>query len=41
MTEHESFIRQCIVLAEEAAAAGNEPFGAVLVVDGVVRLTAE
>ena len=40
MTEHESFIRQCIVLAEEAAAAGNEPFGAVLVVDGVVRLTA-
>lgn len=40
VTEHESFIRECIALAAEAAAAGNEPFGALLVVDGVVRLTA-
>lgn len=40
MTEHEGFIRQCIALAEEAARAGDEPFGALLVVDGAVRLTA-
>ena len=40
VTEHEPFIRECIALATEAAASGNEPFGAVLVVDGVVRLTA-
>ncbi len=37
---HEPFVRRCITLAEEAAAAGNEPFGALLVVDGEVRLTA-
>lgn len=37
---HEAFVRQCIVLAAEAAAAGNEPFGALLVVDGVIRHTA-
>ncbi len=40
MTEHEPFIRQCIALAEQAAAAGDEPFGALLVADGAVRLTA-
>ncbi|MDA1092274.1 MAG: nucleoside deaminase [Acidobacteria bacterium] len=38
--DHEPFIRQCIGLAEEAAAAGDEPFGALLLVDGAVRLTA-
>ena len=37
---HEAFVRQCIDLAAEAAAAGNEPFGALLVVDGVIRHTA-
>ena len=38
--DHEPFIRQCVALAEGAARAGDEPFGALLVVDGVVRLTA-
>ena len=38
--EHEPFIRRCIALAAEAAGAGDEPFGALLVVDGDVRLTA-
>jgi len=37
---HEAFVRQCIELAAEAVTAGNEPFGAVLVADGVIRHTA-
>ena len=41
MTEHEAFIRQCIALSEQAVRHGNEPFGALLVVDGDVRLTAQ
>jgi tRNA(Arg) A34 adenosine deaminase TadA len=39
--EHESFIRQCINLAISAAEKGNHPFGALLVHDGEVILTAE
>jgi len=34
------FIRQAIELAREARSAGNHPFGALLVVDGRVVLTA-
>ncbi len=41
MIEHEPFIRQCIVLSEQAVRHGDEPFGALLVVDGDVRLTAQ
>ena len=37
---HETFIRQSIALAAEARAGGNHPFGALLVVDGHVVLTA-
>jgi tRNA(Arg) A34 adenosine deaminase TadA len=37
---HEDFIRQSIELAKEAAAAGNDPFGALLVHNGRVLLTA-
>jgi tRNA(Arg) A34 adenosine deaminase TadA len=33
-TNHESYIRRTIQLAEEAAAEGNHPFGALLVLDG-------
>ena len=33
-------MRQCIALAEEVARAADEPFGALVVVDGAVRLTA-
>ena len=40
MIEHQPFIRQCIALSEQAVRHGDEPFGAVLVVDGDVRLTA-
>ena len=40
MIEHEPFIRQCIALSVQAARDGDEPFGALLVVDGAVRLTA-
>jgi tRNA(Arg) A34 adenosine deaminase TadA len=39
-TIHEAFIRRTILLAEEAAAAGNHPFGALLVVDGDIILEA-
>jgi tRNA(Arg) A34 adenosine deaminase TadA len=39
-TNHEGFIRQTIALAGEARAQGNHPFGALLVVDGRVVLTA-
>lgn len=37
---HEDFIRQSIELAKEAAAAGDDPFGALLVHNGRVLLTA-
>lgn len=40
MNEHDVFIRMSQALAEEAAANGNHPFGALLVKDGVVLLTA-
>lgn len=36
----ERFVRQAIVLSREAREAGNHPFGALLVVDGAVALTA-
>lgn len=38
---HEPFIRRSIELAEQAMAKGNQPFGACLVKDGEVILTAE
>ena len=38
---HEPFIRQAISLAAEARAEGNHPFGALLVLDGQVLLTAK
>lgn len=37
---HEPFIRQCYELARQAAANGDHPFGALLVKDGQVILTA-
>ena len=41
MEEHQSFARQTIELARQARSAGNHPFGALLVLDGQVILTAE
>jgi len=42
MTEnHESFIRKAIQLAELSVEHKNEPFGALLVCDGEIVLTAE
>jgi tRNA(Arg) A34 adenosine deaminase TadA len=38
---HEAYLRQCFQLAEQAVAKGNHPFGALLVYDGEVLLTAE
>jgi len=38
MSEHDIFIRQANGLAQEAVAAGNHPFGALLVLDGEVIL---
>src|SRR5262245_34953755 len=38
---HERFVRQAIDLARSARAAGNHPFGALLVVDGEVVATAQ
>jgi len=38
--EHETFVRAAIALAEEAMRYGDEPFGALLVVDGEVKLKA-
>jgi tRNA(Arg) A34 adenosine deaminase TadA len=38
---HEHFVRQAIELARQARRAGNHPFGALLVVDGEVALTAQ
>ena len=40
MTEHVTFVRQCIDLATQAVRLGDEPFGALLVADGQVILTA-
>jgi tRNA(Arg) A34 adenosine deaminase TadA len=39
-TEHERFIRQAFALAAEAVRRGDDPFGALLVLDGQVLLTA-
>ena len=39
-TNHELFIRQCYDLARQAIANGDHPFGALLVRDGEVVLTA-
>jgi len=36
---HEVFLREALALAEQAHARGDEPFGAVLVVNGEVVLT--
>ncbi|MCC6147324.1 MAG: nucleoside deaminase [Anaerolineaceae bacterium] len=38
---HETFIRKTIELAEQAMERSNEPFGALLVCDGEILLTAE
>ena len=38
--KHEGFLEAAIALAREAREAGNHPFGALLVVDGEVLLTA-
>lgn len=38
---HETYIRTCYRLAEQAVAHGNHPFGALLVHDGKIILTAE
>ena len=40
LTNHEPFIRQAIGLARQARNAGNHPFGALLVLDGTIVLTA-
>lgn len=40
MTADDVLVRQVIALAAEAREAGNHPFGALLVVDGKVVLTA-
>jgi tRNA(Arg) A34 adenosine deaminase TadA len=41
MDIHEDFARQAIELARQARLAGNHPFGALLVVDGEVTVTAQ
>ena len=41
MDVHEPFARQAIELARQARLAGNHPFGALLVVDGRVTLSAQ
>jgi tRNA(Arg) A34 adenosine deaminase TadA len=41
MDVQEGFARQAIALARQARLAGNHPFGALLVVDGEVTLTAQ
>jgi tRNA(Arg) A34 adenosine deaminase TadA len=40
MTTDEQFLKQAIELARQARAAGNHPFGALLVLDGRVARTA-
>ena len=39
--QHEHFMRQTIGLADQARKAGNHPFGALLVSEGEIVLTAE
>jgi tRNA(Arg) A34 adenosine deaminase TadA len=41
MDVHEPFARQAIELARQARLAGNHPFGALLVVEGKVTLSAQ
>jgi tRNA(Arg) A34 adenosine deaminase TadA len=41
MSEHDEYIRQAIALASQARAHGNHPFGALLVHNNRVVLTAE
>ncbi len=41
MNRHEDLARQAIELARQARLAGNHPFGALLVIDGEVVLTAQ
>jgi tRNA(Arg) A34 adenosine deaminase TadA len=41
MGAHEHFARQAIDLARQARKAGNHPFGALLVLDGAVALSAQ
>jgi tRNA(Arg) A34 adenosine deaminase TadA len=41
MTQHEQFVKQCLDLAISAGKKGNHTFGAVLVHDGQVVMTAE
>jgi len=41
LTNHEQFIRQAIDLARQARDGGNHPFGALLVLDGQIVLTAK
>src|SRR5215208_1259065 len=41
MEVEERFVRLSIEIARDARAHGNHPFGSLLVIDGVVRLTAE
>jgi hypothetical protein len=38
---HEPLVRQAIALAHEARRQGNDPFGALLVLDGQVVMSAE
>jgi tRNA(Arg) A34 adenosine deaminase TadA len=40
LATHDAFLRDALALAEQAYARGDEPFGAVLVIDGEVILTA-
>ena len=41
MLEHEAYIKQSYRLARSAQENGNQPFGALLVINGDVILTAE
>jgi tRNA(Arg) A34 adenosine deaminase TadA len=41
LNTHEQFLRQAIALASQARSEGNHPFGALLVLDGQVVLTAK
>lgn len=41
MEEHEKFIRRSIVVAEAAMKKGNQPFGALLVIDGEIIYEAQ
>lgn len=41
MSEHHSYIRECIRLAQEARNNGNHPFGSILVYEGEILLRAQ